>query len=55
LIWGGETTGARFVPFSGTRGFSVGAGTFTFHLVCNAVGANVSVEDSQMTVIFIGG
>jgi hypothetical protein len=57
MFRGGETTGAttRFVPFAGTRGFSVTAGTFTFYLACQASGANVKVEDSQMTAIFIGG
>jgi hypothetical protein len=57
LIIGGEAAaaGTRWVPFAGTRGFSVAAGTFTFNLVCHESSGDVSVRDTQMTAIFIGG
>jgi hypothetical protein len=55
LIIGGEGADATWVPFSGTRGFSVPAGTFTFNLVCHESSGDVSVRDAQMTAIFIGG
>jgi len=55
LIIAGERTGdsTYYVPFVGTRGFSVGAGTTTFRLVCDSYSGTVSVEDTQMTAMFV--
>jgi hypothetical protein len=44
-----------FMPFAGTRAFSVGAGTTTFNLVCSLVAGSVGVENAAMSAIFIPG
>ncbi len=41
------------MPFAGTRGFFVGAGTTTFRLVCDESTGDVTVFDTQLTAIFV--
>jgi hypothetical protein len=55
LIIAGETAAGamNFVPFAGTRGFSVAAGTTTFRLVCNEFSGNVSAVDTSLTAVFV--
>ncbi len=44
--------GVEHMPFAGTRGFQVGAGTTFFRLVCLETEGNVRIRDTQMTLIF---
>lgn len=41
------------VPFAGTRGFNVAAGTHTLNLVCDRTSGNVRVGHSSLTGIFV--
>lgn len=43
----------RFMPFAGTRGFPVGAGTTNFRLVCNTFSGTGTVADTSLTAIFV--
>jgi hypothetical protein len=43
----------RFVPFAGTRGFVVSAGTRTFRLVCDELQGTVSIHDANLTAIWV--
>ncbi len=54
LIIGEDDGGSvmSFMPFAGTRGFSVGAGSTTFRLVCNRYAGGISIGDPHMTAIF---
>ena len=47
--------GASYASISGTRGYTVGAGTHRFNLVCDANSNQVVARDSQMTAIFVPG
>ena len=55
LILVGETDpGAlNFVPFGGTRGFTIASGTHIFYLVCDKASGDVILSDSNLTAIFI--
>ena len=43
----------RFIPFAGTRGFSVAEGVNGFHLVCDAFSGTVDVSRPNLTVIYV--
>jgi hypothetical protein len=47
--------GASYVPFSLTRGYTVGAGTHRFNLVCDANSNQVVVRDTNVTAIYVPG
>ncbi len=56
LIPGAEaslTTEVALMPFAATRGFTVGAGTTTFRLVCDQFDGDVAVSDTSITAIFV--
>ena len=48
-----EEDGYTCIPFAGTRGFIVSAGTTTFRLVCNRLQGTVSVVDTNLTAIWV--
>lgn len=50
----GVIASTEFVPFAGTRGFTVAAGSFTANLVCELAAGAVDVRDSILTAMFIG-
>ena len=48
----GDNSNYVYMPIGATRGFSVGAGSRTFNLVCSEQLGNVVVGDTYMTAIF---
>lgn len=56
IIAGEESVAAiEWAPFSGTRGFSVGAGAVTINLVCDEFAGEVTISDTHMTALFVPG
>ena len=59
LMQGSDHTGdlfgpSHFMPFSGTRGFSfIFSGSTTFRLICDEQSGSASVQDTQLTAIFL--
>jgi hypothetical protein len=55
VIEAGDTTqnSIKFLPFAGTRGFTVAPGVQTFRLVCDMISGSVKLRDSSLTAIFI--
>ena len=47
--------GASYAPFALTRGYTVGAGTHRFNLVCDANTEQVVVRDTNLTAIYVPG
>ncbi len=45
-------TDVDVVPFAGTRGFEVSAGTSTFNFVCDLFAGEIIVADMKMTAMF---
>jgi hypothetical protein len=43
----------QHIPFSGTRGFDVSAGTTTFRLVCDKDQGDISIRDTNLTAIWV--
>jgi hypothetical protein len=50
---GGHVAATNLLPFAGTRGFIVGAGSFTINLVCDLVSGVVDVNDTNLTAIYV--
>jgi hypothetical protein len=47
-----DSSTTNYMPFAGTRGFTVTAGTTTFNLVCNTFAGTGTVGDSSLNGIF---